>query len=298
MGSPPLSLSGTVGQSSRARSLWGDALRRLLHDRLAVLGLIIVVGALVCAIFAPVIAPYPPLSGDLANWYLKPPQPGHPFGTDDLGRDILSRVIYGAQLSLKTSLLAEGLGMIIGTVVGIIAATMGGFIDSLIMRIVDILMAFPLLIIAIALATILGGSDLNLILALSLSIWPFIARLARSQALSLKETEYVAAARLVGARPFAIMFRHILPNMLTPLIVYSTLGAANIILQEAALSFLGLGTTDPSVPSWGKMLSQARSFTLSAPWLSFFPGLAILLAVMGFNLLGDGLRDALDVRSR
>ncbi len=293
----PLSLSDAADNASAypLRNPWVDVLRRLLRDRLAVLGLIIVAGAVICALFAPFLAPYSPVKGDLANQYLHPPSTAHLFGTDQLGQDILSRVIYGAQLSLAIGFGAEGLGLVIGTLIGIVAGYFGGWIDTLIMRLVDVLMAFPLLIIAIALAAALGRSDLNLIVALALVIWPLIARLARSQVLSIKETDYIAAARVIGTPAWGIMCRHILPNILTPLIILGTLGAANVILQEAALSFLGLGATDQFVPSWGKMLSDAQSFTLSAPWLSFFPGAAILLVVLGLNLLGDGLRDALDV---
>jgi peptide/nickel transport system permease protein len=269
----------------------------MVSDRMTIIGLIIVGTAIICAVFAPIIAPYSPLKGDLANYYLKPPSLVHLFGTDYVGRDILSRVIYGAQFSLKIAILAEAMGLAIGTVLGLITGFYGGWIDTLVMRLVDIFMAFPLLIIAIALAAALGPGEGNLPLALGLVIWPLVARLVRSQVLMIRETEYIAAARVVGVSDAGIMFRHILPNILTPLVVYGTLGIANIILQEAALSFLGLGSTEQSTPSWGRMLSDARSYILSAWWMPFYPGLAILLTVLGFNLLGDGFRDALDVRS-
>ena len=290
-------MNNTVSLSTRRRTLWGDALRRMVSDRMTVIGLIIVGSAISCAVFAPVIAPYSPLKGDLANYYLTPPAAQHPFGTDYVGRDILSRVIYGAQISLKIAILSEAMGLAIGTVLGLITGFYGGWIDALIMRLVDIFMAFPLLIIAIALAAALGPGETNLLLALGLVIWPLVARLVRSQVLMIRETEYVAAARVVGVSDIGIMFRHILPNILTPLVVYGTLGIANVVLQEAALSFLGLGSAEQSTPSWGRMLSEARSYILSAWWMPFYPGLAILLTVLGFNLLGDGLRDALDVRS-
>ncbi len=282
----------------RQRSLWRDALRRMLSDRLSLMGLVLVVVAVACALFAPWIAPYGPIEGDLATLYLKPPSNAHPFGTDDVGRDIYSRVIYGAQISIKTAVLAEVLGLFLGTSLGLISGYYGGLIDSLIMRVVDIFLAFPLLIIAIALVAAFGASETNVFISLALIIWPSIARLVRAQVLTIRETEYVAAARLVGASNTRIMLRHILPNMLTPLIVYTTLGLANVILQEAALSFLGLSTADRSTPSWGKMLQEGRAFIRSAVWIPFYPGLAILLTVLGFNLLGDGLRDALDVTSR
>jgi peptide/nickel transport system permease protein len=290
-------MNNVVSLSPGRRSLWGDALRRMVSDRMTIIGLIIVGTAIICAVFAPIIAPYSPLKGDLANYYLKPPSLVHPFGTDYVGRDILSRVIYGAQFSLKIAILAEAMGLAIGTVLGLITGFYGGWIDTLVMRLVDIFMAFPLLIIAIALAAALGPGEGNLPVALGLVIWPLVARLVRSQVLMIRETEYIAAARVVGVSDMGIMFRHILPNILTPLVVYGTLGLANIILQEAALSFLGLGSTEQSTPSWGRMLSDARSYILSAWWMPFYPGLAILLTVLGFNLLGDGFRDALDVRS-
>ena len=282
----------------RRRSLLGDAFRRMLANPLAVLGLALILIIIALAVFASIVAPFGPNEGDLKTLYLKPPSLEHPFGTDDVGRDILSRVIYGSQISLKIALFSEAFGLAIGTVIGLIAGYYGGWLDSLIMRIVDILMSFPLLIIAIALVGVLGSSESNIIIALGLTIWPFVTRLVRSQVLTLKETEYVAAARIIGANDRQIMFRHMLPNMLTPLVVYGTLGIAGIILQEAALSFLGLGTADASTPSWGKMLNDSRAFMRTAWWFPLFPGLAILITVLGFNLLGDGLRDALDVRSR
>lgn len=282
----------------KQHGLFSDALRRMFKNPLTVVGLILVCVALACALFAPWLAPYSPIQGDLKNWYVKPPAPEHLLGTDDIGRDILSRIIYGAQISMKIGVLAEGAGLILGTCIGLVSGYYGGVLDAFIMRIVDVIMAFPLLVIAIALVGVLGSSEFNIIVALGLVIWPFIARLARSQVLSLKETEYVTAARALGVGDWGIMFRHILPNLLTPLVVYATLGIANIILQEAALSFLGLGGGDATVPSWGKMLNESRAFIRAAPWMPLWPGLAILLTVLGFNLLGDGLRDALDVRSR
>lgn len=285
--------------SIKQRSLLGDAFRRMFKNPLTVIGALLVALALFCAIFAPFIAPYSATKGDLKNFYIKPPSVEHPFGTDDLGRDILSRVIYGSQISVKIAILAEGAGLIIGTFLGLMTGYYGGSLfDSIVMRLVDILMAFPLLIIAIALIGVLGASETNLIIALALVIWPFVTRLVRSQALALREAEYVTAAKTVGAGDFGIMFRHILPNTLTPIVVYGTLGIASVILSEAALSFLGLGTTEQTVPSWGKMLNESRAFIRTAPLMPLWPGLAILITVLGFNLLGDGLRDALDVRAR
>jgi peptide/nickel transport system permease protein len=283
----------------KQRTPFGDAMRRMFSNPLTIFGAMLVAVALACALFAPWISPYPANAGDLKNFYLKAPSIEHVLGTDDLGRDILSRIIYGAQISIKVSVLAEGIGLAVGTVLGLLTGFYSGsFFDSFVMRLVDILMAFPLLIIAIALIGVLGPSETNLIIALALVIWPFVTRLVRSQALSLREVEYVSAARTLGATDLRIMFRHILPNAITPIVVYGTLGIASVILSEAALSFLGLGTTEQTIPSWGKMLNESRAFMRTAPWLSFWPGLAILLTVVGFNLLGDGLRDALDVRSQ
>ncbi len=293
-----MSSSNQVVQITRQRSLWGDALRRMVSDRLAVVGLILAGIAVICALFAPQIAPYGPLEGDVATLYVKPPSPAHPFGTDDIGRDIFSRIIYGAQISIKVAVFADVIGLFIGVVVGLVAGYYGGLAETLIMRLVDIFLAFPLLVIAIALVAAFGPGESNIFLALAVVIWPSITRLVRAQVLSARESEYVAAARVVGVRDAGIMFRHILPNILTPLVVYGTLQLANLILQEAALSFLGLGTADRSTPSWGKMLNDGRAYIRSAAWLVFYPGLAIFLTVLGFNLLGDGLRDALDVRSR
>lgn len=274
------------------------ALIRLSKNPASVVGFIIVAGMLLCAIFAPLIAPYDPIQGDLANLYVKPPSPAHPFGTDAIGRDILSRVIYGAQISLKIALAAQAIALGVGIMVGMIAGFFGGWVDLLIMRFVDIIMAFPLLIIAIALTGVLGSSEFNIILALGFVNWTVTARIVRSQVLSAREMEYVTAARGLGAGSLRLMAQHILPNIIAPVIVFGTLGLGSIILAEASLSFLGLGSAQQATPSWGKMLTESRAFIRSAWWMPFYPGLAILITVLGFNLLGDGLRDALDVRSR
>ncbi|MFN8421125.1 MAG: ABC transporter permease [Anaerolineae bacterium] len=273
------------------------SLRRLLRNPAATVGLILVGIAIACAIFAPLIAPYDPIKGDLKNLYVKPPSVEHPFGTDDIGRDILSRVIYGAQISIKIALSAQAGGLLIGVLLGLITGYYGGLVDTLIMRVVDIVMAFPLLIIAIALVGALGSSEFNIIIALALVTWPVITRLVRSQVLALKDSDFVTAARGVGGNAWTIMIRHILPNIVAPLVIYTTLGLGSVILAEASLSFLGLGSAQQATPSWGKMLTESRAFIRSAWWMPFYPGLAIFLTVLGFNLLGDGLRDALDVRS-
>jgi peptide/nickel transport system permease protein len=273
------------------------ALRRLTRNPASLVGLFIVAAVLLGAVFASWIAPYDPIIGDLANDYVKPPSIEHAFGTDAIGRDIFTRVLYGAQISLKIALLAQTIALSIGIVVGMLAGFFGGWVDLILMRIVDIIMAFPLLIIAIALTGVLGPSELNIILALGLVNWTVSARIVRSQVLSARETEYVTAARALGANSLRIMVQHILPNIIAPVIVYGTLGLGSIILAEASLSFLGLGSAQQATPSWGKMLTESRAFIRSAWWMPFYPGMAILITVMGFNLLGDALRDALDVRS-
>lgn len=290
-------MSAVTLQTSRARHPAWLAVRRLFRNPASIIGLGIVLGVLLGAVFAAQIAPYDPIRGDLANDYVKPPSLEHAFGTDAIGRDIFTRVIYGAQISLKIALAAQAIALSIGLVVGMIAGYFGGWVDLLIMRVVDIIMAFPLLILAIAFTGVLGASELNIILALGLVNWTITARIVRSQVLSAKENEYVAAARGLGAPPLRLMIQHILPNIIAPVIVYTTLGLGSVILAEASLSFLGLGSAQQSAPSWGKMLTESRAFIRSAWWMPFYPGMAILLTVIGFNLLGDALRDALDVRA-
>ncbi|MBE2269424.1 MAG: ABC transporter permease [Anaerolinea sp.] len=277
------------------RSPHRRAVRRFLANPSALIGLVLVLLALACALFAAQITPYDPIRGDL-SLYVKPPSPDHLFGTDDIGRDIFTRVIHGARISLKIALLAQAASLSIGLIFGLITGYYGGLIDTLIMRLVDVIMSFPLLIIAIALVSALGANENNIIFALAFVSWPFVTRLTRSQVLAVKEMEYITAARSLGAPALTIMLRHIVPNILTPLIVYATLGIGGTILSEAALSFIGLGGADQAVPSWGKMLTESRAFIRSAWWMPFYPGMAILLTVLGFNLLGDGLRDILDVR--
>ncbi len=277
------------------RSLVGDAFRRLMRNPLAIIGIVIILLFSVGAIFAPQVAPYSPDDSDL-NLYVTPPTMAHLLGTDDIGRDIFSRLIYGARISLSVAGLSMVIGLSVGILAGLLAGYYGGLIDTVVMRITDVFLAFPLLLLAIALVAALGPGENNTFIALGIVTWPYVARLARGQVLSLKNREFVAAARLVGASDARIMRAHILPNMLTPLIVYGTIGIANAILAESALAFLGLGAQPPT-PSWGGMLADTRSFLLSAPWLPTYPGIAILIAALGFNLFGDGLRDALDVRA-
>jgi peptide/nickel transport system permease protein len=281
---------------ARQRSLFGDAMRRMARNPLALVGLAIVVVMLLAAVFAPQVAPYSPTQANL-KLYVKPPSAEHFLGTDDVGRDVFSRIIYGARISLEVSILAIVIGIVIGVPLGMIAGFYGGRVDTLIMRLTDVFLAFPLLLLAIALVAAIGPSQNSAFIALGIAIWPYFARLVRGQSLSLKNYDFVLAARSIGARDVRILAAHMLPNMLTPIIIYATVQIAAVILNESALAFLGLGAQPPT-PSWGGMLADTRSFLTSAPWLPTYPGVAIFLASLGFNLLGDGLRDALDLKQR
>ena len=272
-------------------SVWRRA-RRLRN--LAIGG--VLVGVLVlAAALAPVIAPFDPVRDADLNNYLR--APGAPFllGTDMFGRDVFSRVIYGARVSLGVGIAVQASALAIGVTLGLLAGFFGGRVDQLIMRLTEVVFAFPGLLFAIAIMAVIGPSLYNVFLALGLVSWTSLARVVRGQVLSLKEQEYVEAARAVGASNARIIARHILPNTLAAVTVLVTLGIGGAILAEAGLSFLGLGAQPPE-PSWGSMLSAGRDYLLQAPWLSVYPGLAIFLTVMGFNLLGDGIRDLLDPR--
>ena len=284
-----------------------EALRRLFHHRSAILGMIILGFLLILAIFAKQIAPYDPIQLLRDVDRREPPcihllgcaadQPQHLFGIDGNSRDLLSRVIYGSRLSLQVGLSTVSFAILIGGIIGAIAGFVGGWIDDVLMRIMDVLMAFPSLLLAIAIVSFLGTGLINALLAIGIVSIPRFARLVRSTVISVKELEYVVAARSIGANQGRILFGHIIPNSLTPLIVQATLGIATAILDAAALSFLGLGA-EPPRPEWGLMLGEERNSIFNAPHLVFFPGVAIMLTVLGFNLLGDGLRDALDPRLR
>ncbi len=285
---PALELKGSP------RSLLYDAIRRLLRNKLAITGILIMGVFLLTALLAPVISPYDPIAQDLAM-RRRPPSQEHWMGRDDLGRDILSRVIYGTRLSLQVGVLSVGFAIVIGALAGAISGYAGGWVDHIVMRIMDIMLAFPALLLAIAIVTILGPGLLNMLYAIGIVSIPAYARIVRGSVLSAKEQEYVVAARAVGVPPVRILFRNILPNCLTPLLVQGTLGIGTAILDAAGLSFLGLGAQPPE-PEWGAMLGQGRYSMFTAPHIVLFPGLAIMLTVLGFNLLGDGLRDALDPR--
>lgn len=269
---------------------------RLRRNRAALAGLLIVAALIFAAIFAPFLAPANPYIVSL-DARLLPPGGEHVLGTDELGRDILSRLIYGARVALWVGLVTVFLSGSIGITGGLVAGYLGGYWDAIIMRLVDVFLAFPVIILAIAIVAVRGPGLTNVLIALALVYWTSYARVARGTVLLLREEEYTWAARTLGASPVRIMLRHLLPNALAPMIVLASLGMGNAILAEAALSFLGLGIQPPEA-SWGSMLNFGMQFLRDASFLSTFPGLAIFVTVLGFNLLGDGLRDALDPRMR
>lgn len=282
--------------SATRDSEWRRGLRRLWRSRLALVGLAIVIALVVVAIFAPWIAPYSPTRINLRE-RLKPPSWKHPFGTDDAGRDILSRVIYGSRVTLRICTLVVGLTLAIGTLLGLISGFFGGWVDELVMRVSDVFLAFPALILAMAIAAALGPSLENAIVAMVAIWWPRYARVTRGQVLSIREIDYVSAARAAGASSLRIMLRHILPNCISPVVVQATLDLGEVVLTAATLSFIGFGAQPPT-PEWGAMVSVGRNFLRNYWWYTTFPGLAILITVMGFNLLGDAVRDILDPRLR
>ncbi len=274
----------------KRREFWA----RLRRNRLAMSGLVLVAGMFVVAIASPWLAPYDPNSIDLKE-VLMPPGPGHLLGTDTLGRDVLSRIIFGARVSLLVGFVAVGIATLIGVLVGALAGYYGGWVDQLLMRLVDLMLCFPTLFLILAVIAVLGPSIWNIMVVIGLTGWMGVARLVRAEFLSLKEREFVVAARALGASDVRLMLRHLLPNALTPVMVSATLGVAGAILVESALSFLGLGVQPPT-PSWGNILTMGKDNIEIAWWLSFFPGLAILVTVMSYNLLGEGIREAIDPR--
>ena len=279
------------------RSLARDAWRRLFASWNGRVGLIIILIALATAILAPVVNPYDPtIDSDLANARLEP-SVSHPFGTDRLGRDVFRRVVHGTRISLMIGFVVVIFTSVTGTVLGLIAGYFGKSFDTIIMRLMDIVLAFPSILLAIAIVAVRGPGIFNTILAVALVGMPGYARVVRSMVLSLRERDYVDAARMIGSSDTRIMFLHILPNSLSPIIVQMTLGVGGAILFAAALGFLGLGVQPPA-PEWGAMISDGIPFLRQSPHLVFFPGMAIMLTVLGFNLLGDGLRDALDPQLR
>jgi peptide/nickel transport system permease protein len=279
-----------------ARRPWVLALRALRRNKAAVFGLIIVVILTTLAILAPVISPYDPYQQSLTS-ALEPPSAEHLFGTDNLGRDILTRLLYGGRISLLVGVLAVGLAVVIGVPLGLLSGFVGGWVDMAIQRVADIMLSFTTFLLALALVAVLGVGLENVIIAAGVGVIPQFIRLARGLALSLREQTYVEAASAFGVSNFAILRRHILRNALTPLIVYATLNVGVTILVAAGLGFLGLGVQPPTA-EWGTMLGDGRAYIFNSSYMATFPGLAIFFAVLGFNLLGDGLRDALDPNMR
>lgn len=280
---------------SKSEGLWKATFKRLIKSKISLLGTLIVLAFILTAVLAPLLAPYHPINDGSLVDRLKAPSASHLLGTDSQGRDIFSRIIYGAQVSVQVGVISVGIALVIGTLMGLAAGFYGGWVDSVLMRLVDIMLAFPSVLLAIAITAVLGPELKNAMIAIGVVNIPSFARIVRSTVLSVKAMEFVEAARAVGATDVRIIFRHVLPNSLAPLIVQTTLSVGTAILDAAALSFLGLGAQPPT-PEWGAMLSDGRSYLQKAPWVMFFPGMAIMLVVLGFNLLGDGLRDALDPR--
>lgn len=269
---------------------------RLKRRKVALLGAAIVVAFMMVAILASVLAPYHYRTQNLDN-FLRAPSRRHLLGTDELGRDVLSRVIYGARVSMGAGLVAVGTGLLISISLGALAGYQGGLLDQAIVGLIDIVWSFPVILLAIALVAIMRPGLISAMVALGLVTWPSYARVVRGQVLSVKHNEYVDAARATGCPESRILIRHVLPNTLSPIIVMTSLGVGNAIIVESTLSYLGLGA-QPPLPSWGSMLSSARSFLHLAPWLTVAPGVTIVLVVLGFNLFGDALRDVLDPRMR
>ena len=280
------------GKKYSRTSLYKDAWKRLRKNKLAMLGLSIVILLILIAIFAPLISPYDPISRIKEDSSLGP-SINHLFGTDLLGRDIFSRVIYGSRISIEVGVIAVGISVIIGLFFGALSGYFGGISDAVIMRVADIFFAFPYILGAIAIMTILGPGIVNIFIAIGILGWASIARIFRSSILIIKNKEYIEAARAMGAGNSRIIIKHIFPNSFAPIIVYATMNVGTAIIVEAALSFLGIGVQPPT-PAWGKMLADSMAYIDTAPWMMFFPGLAILITVLGFVLLGDGLRDAFD----
>ena len=286
----------TRGADTRAsRGLWRDAFRRLLRNGPALVGLFFIIVFFSAAIFAPLIAPYDPLAGTLAD-RLQPPSAAHLLGTDLQGRDELSRILYGARGSLLVGVGSVILALIMGGIVGALAGAAGGRVDNILMRIVDVLLAIPGILLAIAIVAWLDRGLPQIMIAVAATNATIFARILRGSLLANREVDYVNAARSLGASRSRMLFRHMLPNSLTALIVAATLALATAIIDVAGLGFLGLGPPDPRTPEWGTMLTDATKFLREAPYLIFFPGIAIVVSAIGFNLLGDGLRESLDPR--
>lgn len=291
-----LSEQSTLDMLKRERRA-NNAWHKLCRNKMAIVGLVIVAVMVLLAVFAPLLAPQDPNAINVVNSFEKPGVGGHLFGTDAYGRDLLSRIIYGARISIFVAVGGSILGAIVGVLLGLVAGYFGGVVDSIIMRIMDGMMAFPFILLALILMTILGTGTLNVILAIGVSNVPSFARVVRGQVHIVKNEEYCNAERVLGASGARILFRHIFQNALSPIIVYFTLNVASAIISEAALSFLGLGITQPTA-SWGNILSEGKETLRTAPHIATISGMFILTTVLGFNLLGDGVRDVLDPKQK
>ncbi len=286
--------AATLGSVAVSRRAGGRRLQRFRQNKLVVVGGLVVLIVVLAAIFAPLLAPHSPYQ-QFTSDQLVGPSLTYPLGTDELGRDVFSRILYGARISIQVAAISVSIGLLIGGTLGLLAAYHGGAWDMVIMRFADILFAFPSLLLAIAVLAVLGPSLANVMVAIGIIFIPIFVRVTRAAGLVIMQEPYVEASRAGGAGPGKIMARHVLPNAMPPLLVQITLAISYAILSEAALSFLGLGAQPPE-PSWGSMLSVGRGFMVFAPWTAFAPGMAIFIAVLGFNILGDGLRDVLDQR--
>lgn len=282
-----------LGKRERSENRYLVMLRKLLRHKIGMTGLVIILVIIFCAALAPVLAPYDPTEIDYESM-LTPPSWAHPLGTDEIGRDILSRLIFGAQVSLKVVFVSVVLSLVIGGAIGLVSGYAGGRTDNIIMRFMDALLAFPMLILALGIIAVLGPSLMNAILALAIVNVPGFARLVRGQTLSVRELDFVQAARAIGASDIRIMVRHIWPSVAGNVIVYASLRASAVLIVESSLAFLGLGA-EPPTPTWGQMLATSMEYW-SAWWMSVFPGLAIFLAALALNFFGDGVRDVMDVR--
>jgi peptide/nickel transport system permease protein len=286
------------GADVRGASLWGRAWLDFRRNRLAVLGLYLMVCLYLATLLGPYLTPYEPnVIRDIAATRHLPPSLDHLMGTDKFGRDVFTRALYGARISLSIGFIAVTIAVGLGTVVGAVSGYFGGWVDTLLMRLVDVLISFPLLVLLIAVIALFQPSIFLVVVVLGLTLWPSTARIVRGEVLSLRQREFIQAAHALGLGAGRIILRHIVPNVLGPVIVAATLGLGNIILIEAGLSFLGM-SVQPPTPSWGNMIEDGREFLVRAWWVATFPGLAIVLTVVAFNLIGDGLRDALDPRLR
>jgi peptide/nickel transport system permease protein len=291
---PSISIPGRV-EARHSRGLWRDAGRRLIRHGPALVGLALISLFVLAALLAPLIAPFGPIEGKLVD-RLQPPSGGHLFGTDLQGRDEFSRILYGAQVSLQVGVVSVFMGLVMGGLIGATAGTFGGRVDAALMRVVDVLLAIPGILLAIAIVAWLGRGLPQIMLAVAVTNVPLFARLLRGSLLALREADFVVAARSLGASRLRLLVRHMLPNALTPVIVAATLALATAIIDVAGLGFLGLGPPDPRTAEWGTMLTDSTRFLRAAPYLILFPGVAIVITAVGFNLFGDGLRESLDPR--